>query len=286
MNYRHLFHAGNFADVFKHVLLSQVITALKQKETPFFYMDSHAGEGVYDLHQIVIKSQPEYLNGIARLFAQTSSPVEMSSYLELVKALNAEVTIPHPNKPPPRYYPGSPFIAAKLMRPQDRLVACEWQALAYAQLKKSLGGNKQCAVHHRDGYAALKAFLPPKENRGLVLIDPPFEDKQEITLLVDALTDTWRRWPNGIYALWLPIKGEGNIRKFYRRLQETAIPKMLVAEFTIARQDNALLFCGCSLVLINPPYQIDTIFQSLLAYLQPCLAQDSQGGYQIYWLVP
>jgi 23S rRNA (adenine2030-N6)-methyltransferase len=204
MNYRHAFHAGNFADVFKHTILVGLLQALKEKPAPFCYLDTHAGAGRYDLRGVEAARTGEAESGIVRLLgAQAEAPPLLRAYLDLIAALNLAGYSGHAIA----IYPGSPLIASHLLRPSDRAVLCELQGEEAAALKALFAGDARIGVHQRDGYAALAALLPPKERRGLVLIDPPFEAQEgEFCAIEAALKSAYARWPTGIYAIWYPIK--------------------------------------------------------------------------------
>jgi 23S rRNA (adenine2030-N6)-methyltransferase len=212
MNYRHSFHAGNFADVFKHAILTGLLESLKAKQTPFCYYDTHAGAGRYDLHGKEARKTREYENGVLRLLSAPRLPASLHIYLNLVRALNAGVS-----GKDLAIYPGSPLIAGLLLREQDRAVLCETQAEEAIKLRTLFTGDARIGVHQRDGYAALGALLPPKERRGLVLIDPPFETQDaEFRTIEAAFAKAYARWPTGSYAIWYPIKLRHQTQSFLR----------------------------------------------------------------------
>ncbi|HEY0232665.1 MAG TPA: 23S rRNA (adenine(2030)-N(6))-methyltransferase RlmJ, partial [Dokdonella sp.] len=213
MNYRHAFHAGNFADVFKHTILLELIDALEAKPGAFCYVDTHAGRGRYDLHSDEAMKTGEAAAGVQRLLAAPALPDALRRYVAQLRAFDAG------SDEDLRQYPGSPLLAQARMRGQDRAILCELQAEEAAALKSALRGDTRLAIHQRDGYAALKALLPPPQKRGLVLIDPPFEAQAaEFDTIAVALADALRRWPNAIYAIWYPIKLRETLLPFYRWL--------------------------------------------------------------------
>src|ERR1700704_1225271 len=201
MNYRHAFHAGGFADVIKHIVLVRMLTYLQEKQAPFRVIDSHAGAGVYDLTSDEARRGGEWLTGIARImqarFSETAAPL-LKPYLDIVRAFNPKAEL--------KAYPGSPLIARALLRPQDRMTACEVEPKARKRLIEALRRDTQARVVDLDGWTALPAFVPPKERRGLVLIDPSFEQKDEFETLADGFAEAYAKWPTGSYRLWYPVK--------------------------------------------------------------------------------
>ncbi len=193
MNYQHAYHAGSFSDVFKHILLVLLIEALQQKDKPFCYLDTHAGAGCYDLRIEPVQKTREYLEGIALLFAQTSVPDLVQNYLNIIKHFNPNGLL--------HYYPGSPAIVQQLLRRQDRMVLCEIAPAVCQELRRFFKHEPRVAVHQQDGFQALKAFLPPPEKRGLVLIDPAYEQENEFEQIIKGLKLAWQRWPQGIYTV-------------------------------------------------------------------------------------
>src|SRR6266478_6633121 len=201
MNYRHAFHAGNFADVIKHIVLVRILIYLRDKQAPFRVIDSHAGAGLYDLTSDEARRGGEWLTGIARVmqarFSEATLPL-VKPYLDIVRAFNPDRDL--------KAYPGSPLIARALLRPQDRLTACEVEPNARKRLIDALRRDTQARVVDLDGWTALPAFVPPKERRGLVLIDPSFEQRDEFERLADGFTEAYEKWPTGSYLLWYPVK--------------------------------------------------------------------------------
>jgi len=279
MNYRHAFHAGNFADVFKHTILVGLIEALKTKQTPFCFVDTHAGRGRYELDSAEATRTGEASSGVQRLLASTRAPALMHVYVNLVRAMNignGELDV----------YPGSPLLASLLMREQDRGALCELHPEEADALKAVFRGDARFSVHERDGYAALKALLPPKERRGLVLIDPPFEAQDdEFRIIEKTLADAQRRWPTGVYAIWYPIKLRQHVQPFHRWLTRSGYAKVLVAELLLHPDNSALRLNGCGMVIINPPWKFERQLEELLAALQNLLAQGRYGQHRIEWLV-
>ena len=284
MNYQHAFHAGNFADVFKHTILIGLIDALKQKATPFCYLDTHAGAGSYDLRAMEAEKTGEAADGVLRLLAVQEAPPLLKRYLEVLRGLNSGMDA-RPAKPL-KVYPGSPLIAARLLRPEDRIVLCELQAGEVASLKALFAGDRRVGVHERDGYAALVALVPPKERRGLVLIDPPFEAQEdEFRTIEKAVAAAHARWPTGMYAIWYPIKLREQTRPFHRWFGSNRISKTLVVELLRQPDDSALRLNGCGMVIINPPWQFERQLEAVLPALRKYLALAGSGQQRLDWLV-
>lgn len=279
MNYRHAFHAGNFADVFKHTLLIGLLEALRAKPAPFCYVDTHAGRGVYDLGGEEAMRTTEAVDGVQRLLAAADLPAALRDYVERVRAFDTA------NDVALSRYPGSPLLARALLREQDRAILCELQDDEAAALRLALRGDARCAVHRRDGYTALNALLPPPQKRGLVLIDPPFEAQAgEYAAIQNALGNALGRWPNAIYAVWYPIKRRETITPFHRWLRDRAGAAVLIAELLLHPARSPLRLNGCGMVLVNPPWQFDRAIEAWLSAAQALLAPGTGGGSRIEWL--
>ncbi|MDT8383743.1 MAG: 23S rRNA (adenine(2030)-N(6))-methyltransferase RlmJ [Gammaproteobacteria bacterium] len=281
LSYRHGFHAGNFADVQKHAVLTLLVQALLRKEAPFCYLDTHAGAAVYDLQSALARKTDEYQAGIGRLWERDDTPPEAAAYLAAVRALNHER-----GENGLRYYPGSPWLVDHLRRAQDRMVLSELHTTEAPLLQEAFAKHRRLAVHHMDGYQALRAFLPPQERRGLVLIDPAYERADEFRRATEALVAAWQRWPTGIFALWYPIARRDALADFYRRLTDSGMRKVLRAELVIARDDVPHRLNGSGLIIINPPWQVDGQIRALQDWLWKVLAVDGAGGPRLDWLVP
>ncbi|HWH49083.1 MAG TPA: 23S rRNA (adenine(2030)-N(6))-methyltransferase RlmJ [Burkholderiales bacterium] len=275
--YRHLFHAGNFADVFKHALLTQLVLGLQKKDKPFFVLDTHAGIGTYDLTDPWAQKNAEYKDGIALLWERKDAPNTLVPYLEAVRAENVHGTL--------RFYPGSPRIVRRLLRPNDRLVLIELNRKDCEELEALFRGDRQVMVRLMDGYQALRAFLPPKERRGLVFIDSSFDRAQEFKRLTEGLVEAYRRFETGVYALWYPLMEPTAMRAFERGVMATDIRKVLQLELSVMPDDWAGNLRGCGLLVVNPPFGFAEIARSILAWLWPVLSQDRDGGHGVKWLV-
>jgi 23S rRNA (adenine2030-N6)-methyltransferase len=281
MNYNHAYHAGNFADVIKHVILTALIHSLSRKQSPFCYIDTHAGSGYYDLSASAAQKSKEFLNGIEKIIQAPEQPEVVKQYLGCVHKINNELS--NARYASLRYYPGSPSIAQCLSRPFDRIIACELHPKAYQALKNTFANNRKVAVHHMDGFLGLKAFLPPTERRGVVLIDPPFEDPGEFTRIVHSLAIALKRWEKGIYAIWYPIKEKNTLARFYRTLKNDIKCPTLIIEMTIF-PDIPDHLNGCGVAIINPPWQFDHLIEKLLPWLWQALSHQKQGFFSSYFI--
>lgn len=278
MNYRHAFHAGNFADVVKHTILTRILVYLMRKDAPFRVIDTHAGVGLYDLFGDQAERTGEWQEGIA-LLVERGLPAPaadlVAPYLAAVRAQNPDGLL--------RYYPGSPFIARHMLRSQDRLMALELHPADAEALKENFAGDIQTRVTHLDGWAALGTHLPPKEKRGLVLVDPPFEQKGEFARMAQSLEKAHRRWPGGTYAYWYPLKEPEAVSAYIKALKATGIPKILRLELTISPPATPPRLFGTGMVVVNPPYVLEAEMGVLLPELAALLG-GGHGGWRIEWV--
>jgi 23S rRNA (adenine2030-N6)-methyltransferase len=284
MNYRHVYHAGNVADAVKHAVLCVLIGHLKKKERPFCVLDTHAGAGRYDLASTEARKTGEFMEGIGRLIGRADAPSTLAPYLSVVREANGGR---FPEKPEDlAVYPGSPRIVRALLRPGDRLIAAELHPADAATLAREFAGDKQANVHHRDGYEALKALLPPKEKRGLVLIDPPFEERDEFKALAAGLAAARRRWPGGGVAAWYPIKDRRPVADFHDDVRATGVREILLAEVMVRAATDPERLNGSGLLVVDPPWRLDRELNELLPYLARVLGQGEGAGARVEWLVP
>jgi 23S rRNA (adenine2030-N6)-methyltransferase len=277
MNYRHAYHAGNFADVVKHVALTRLVEYLKRKEKGFRVIDTHAGPGLYDLASEAARKTGEWRAGIGRLAAavlDAGTQARLQAYVDAVQATNPDGEIAN--------YPGSPLIVRHLLRSQDRLSAIELNPHDASSLKSLFAGDHQVRVIRLDGWLALGAHVPPKEKRGLVLIDPPFEEEGEFARLAGRLQAAYRRWPGGIYALWYPLKDRTAVAHFRKALRATGIPKILDTCLSVRAPSSRL--DGSGLVVVNPPFIFENEMRLVLPALVEVLAEDTGAGWTIEWL--
>lgn len=277
LSYRHSFHAGNHADVLKHIVQSLILNALQQKETPFVYHDTHSGVGRYDLTHEWSEKTGEYKQGIGQLWQQTDTPTEIDSYLDAVKALNQGEEL--------RYYPGSPRIARAHLRAQDRMVLSELHPSDYPLLEQEFARDRQVAIYKQDGFARLKASLPPKERRGLVLIDPPYELAKEYRDVVQAIAQSHKRWSTGIYAIWYPVVNRCDIEDMLDGLAKLGIRKILQIELGVAPDTNQRGMTASGMIVINPPWKLESEMQTILPFLKQAIAP-ATGHFKVEWVVP
>lgn len=279
MNYRHAFHAGNFADVIKHAVLARILMHLRDKPQPFRVIDTHAGAGLYDLAGPEASRSGEWRAGVGRLHGLALAPAVhalLAPYLETIAKLN--------NDGPLRRYPGSPLLALSLMRPQDRLIACELEPQAAAALANNLRADKRAKAIAIDGFVAVNAYVPPKERRGLVLIDPPFEDVGDFPRLAQALEAAYRKWPSGTYLMWYPIKERTVPDTLARRLRKSAMAKILRAELAVTAPHDGGRLGACALVVVNPPWTLADELAVLLPELAAVLSAGGAGTHCVDWL--
>ena len=275
MNYHHDYHAGNFADVLKHVILARVLTYMKQKPRPFRVIDTHGGAGRYDLAGTEAMKTGEWQEGIARLYdAELPAPVAelLAPYLETVRALNdAEL----------RYYPGSPLIARHLMRPDDVLIANELNPEEFARLKAELRRFKATSVLNIDARHAVKSLLPPKERRGVVLIDPPFEERDEFSDLATALGEAMTRFASGTYVIWYPLKDETAADRFVATATSRPGLEFLDVRLAVMKSFAGLGLTASGVLVINPPYTLKAELETIMPVLRDQLAEGSGASFAL-----
>jgi 23S rRNA (adenine2030-N6)-methyltransferase len=279
LNYRHAFHAGNFADVLKHVVLTRVLVHLREKPGAFRVIDTHAGAGLYDLTSSEATRGGEWPDGIGRLIdAALPKPVAdlLAPYLDAIRALNPGDKL--------RMYPGSPVLAQSFLRQQDRLIACELEPHAAKALHRSLAGDERTKAIAIDGWTGLTAYIPPVERRGVVLIDPPFEQEGDYTRLASALDTARRKWASGIYMLWYPIKGRPEPDALAKRIRRLAIPKVMRVELTVSPLSDPTGLNGCGLLVLNPPWKLEAELSALLPALATLLGRAGKGTSRLDWL--
>ncbi|HUL52706.1 MAG TPA: 23S rRNA (adenine(2030)-N(6))-methyltransferase RlmJ [Opitutaceae bacterium] len=285
MNYRHSFHAGNYGDVFKHTLLVLLLRALQRKAKGFLYLDTHAGRGAYDLRAAAGRPErpPEWPQGIGRLWNASGLLPPLADFVALVRAFDRRAGAGGAR--PPRLYPGSPWLAALVRRPQDRLALWEQQPAEARALRAAFARWPRVAVTAGDGYGALRALLPPPERRALVLIDPPFEAQNEFEAILDCLGEGRQRFPSGVYAVWYPVTERARADAFHAALRRRALAPTLWAELAVSA-DAAVRMKGCGLVVLNPPWGFAQGLPPVLAALSSLLGVGAGAAGRMDWLVP
>jgi 23S rRNA (adenine2030-N6)-methyltransferase len=289
MNYRHAYHAGNFADVVKHATLSLIIEHLKLKPAPFRVIDTHAGIGRYDLNATESEKTGEWRLGIGRLLSEPlPDPIAemLAPYLAAVMADNPGRHLETIGRDGLRTYPGSPMIARHLLREQDAMVVNELHPEDHAVLAQVFARDRQTKVMGIDGWNALKSLLPPKERRGVILIDPPFEESGELIRLIKALGDAHRRFATGTYVLWYPIKDQRPVFAFKREVAELGLTKLLEIELLVRRPNGGESLIGCGMIVLNPPFSLKAKLDVLLPFLADRLGLEAGAVGSTRWLVP
>ena len=283
MNYRHHFHAGNFADVMKHVLLLQILTRLNQKDKPYRYIDTHGGAGKYDLSTSEAQKSGEFLNGIHRLVKlddsiKRNAPEGVQQYLKIVEKMREGSG--------KGAYPCSPWFALEGMREIDKATIFEMQRDVFQQLYYNVR-DKRAGLHERDAYEGLFGVIPPKEKRGLVMIDPPYEvERKDFPHLVDLIATAYKKWPTGVFAIWYPIKDRAMIDRFEKKMIKTGIRRQLICEVCVWPDDTPVGLNGCGLLVINPPWKFSEDADEALQWLFPHLRMSENGGHAaVRWLV-
>ncbi len=279
LSYRHSFHAGNHADVLKHIVLMLILENLKQKEKGFYYLDTHAGVGRYRLFGDEAEKTAEFVEGIGRLWDKTDLPPDVQRYVDLIKKLNyggKEL----------RYYAGSPLIAAQLLRAQDRALLTELHPSDYPLLRNNFKQFENIIAKRDNGFQQLKATLPPKERRGLVLIDPPYELKEDYDLVVKAVEEGYKRFATGVYAIWYPVVLRQQTKRIIKGLEATDIRKILQIELAIRPDSDQRGMTASGMIVINPPWTLEGQMKQILPYLTQTLVPEGTGSWQVSWITP
>lgn len=279
LSYRHSFHAGNHADVLKHIVLMLIIENLQLKEKGFYYLDTHAGVGRYRLFGDEAEKTAEFEAGIARLWERNDLPPEVKRYVDQIKRLNY-------GGKALRYYAGSPLIAAQLLRPQDRALLTELHPSDFPLLRHNFKEYANVVTKRDDGFQQLKATLPPKERRGLVLIDPPYELKEDYNLVVKAVEEGYKRFATGIYAVWYPVVLRQQTKRIVRGLERSGIRKILQIELAVRPDSDQRGMTASGMIVVNPPWQLETQMKSILPYLTEVLVPEGTGKWSLNWITP
>lgn len=267
MNYRHAYHAGNFGDCLKQALLAWLVLRLQEKDRPITVMETHAGAGAYDLAGAEAQATGEWQSGIGRLF--TDPPVVLAAYIARVQGIMME---------PDGLFPGTPLLIRRLLRPTDRLICCERHAQEFAALKQLFATDHQVALHQRDGWEALRGLLPPAPRRGLVLIDPPYEEPEELARVAGGLCTAHARFPTGIFAAWYPIKHRSPVGAFHEELAASRLPHVLAAELYLREPTDPGRLNGAGVVVVRPPHEFAAAARAILDTLSERLGQGEPGG--------
>lgn len=277
LSYRHSFHAGNHADVLKHLVLTLILQSLKQKEKGFFYLDTHSGVGRYSLFSAEAEKTGEYLEGIARLWERKDLPEEILLYINEIKKINRGKL---------KFYAGSPLLAVQQLREQDRALLTELHPNDFPLLRQEFAKYPNVVTKRENGFQQLKAALPPKEKRGLILIDPPYELKEDYELVVKAIQDGYKRFATGVYAIWYPVVLRQHTKRIVRGLIETGIRKILQIELSVRPDSDQRGMTASGMIVINPPWQLESQMKNILPYLTEVLVPDGVGGWSVEWITP
>jgi 23S rRNA (adenine2030-N6)-methyltransferase len=277
MNYKHIYHAGNFADVAKHVALLFCLQALRRKDPPFFVLDSHAGRGFYDLQAAEAAKSGEAERGVQRLIAAAWDAAPLEDYFQQLHARRGKRLA---------RYPGSPALIAQCLRAHDRALFVELMPAEARTIDREVESAGRLSTQIEDGYSVLKAQLPPAERRGLVLIDPPYESLDELKAMLKAFADAYRRWPSGTFLLWYPIRSATQRALVHARFEALQIPKMLFADLAIHPDDAGVGLAGSGLMIVNPPYGADEHLRDAYGAIHLALAPAGAGYVEVARLTP
>ncbi|PWC17571.1 23S rRNA (adenine(2030)-N(6))-methyltransferase RlmJ [Brenneria roseae subsp. roseae] len=278
LSYRHSFHAGNHADVLKHTVQSLIISALKEKEKPFLYLDTHAGAGRYQLSGEHAERTGEYLEGIAKIWQRDDIPAELEPYMQAVRTYNHNGLL--------RYYPGSPLIARQLLREQDKIHLTELHPSDFPLLRNEFQKDARSKVRREDGYQQLKSQLPPLSRRGFVLIDPPYELKTDYQAVVKGIQDGHKRFATGVFALWYPVVLRQQIKRLLKELEATGIRNILQIELAVLPDSDRHGMTASGMIVINPPWKLAAQMKSVLPWLHSVLVPAGTGHTLVEQIVP
>ncbi|OTQ34041.1 23S rRNA (adenine(2030)-N(6))-methyltransferase RlmJ [Gilliamella apis] len=278
LSYRHSYHAGNHADVLKHIVLTLCINSLKEKEKPFLYLDTHSGAGRYLLQSEHAEKTGEYLSGINLIWQQSETPELLNTYLSVLKRYN-----PFDNL---KYYLGSPLIAKQLLREQDKINLTELHPTDYPLLRQEFSKDKRARVLREDGFSQLKSKLPPESRRGIILIDPSYEIKDDYQKIPKVLLEAYKRFATGIYLIWYPVVSRTQTQKMIDEIVNLGIKKISQFEFAIKPDNNQKGMTASGMIVINPPWKLQQQMQTIMPWLKNTLDTEKMGNYLIKELVP
>ncbi|MCV2403381.1 23S rRNA (adenine(2030)-N(6))-methyltransferase RlmJ [Marinomonas sp. C2222] len=278
LSYRHIYHAGNHADILKHLVVSQICRHLIKKEAPFFYLDTHAGIGQYPLDSEQAQKNKEFQSGIAKLLSEDNLPESIEALLDIVREMNPNGQL--------EVYPGSPKIVDYYVRQKDKLHLCELHPNDFPTLAALFPNKRKANVVKDNGFAAVKAMLPPPQKRGFVLMDPPYEVKKDYQYVVQALQEGQQRFPQGTYAIWYPVLNRRQADNLLKSVKSTGIRNVLLLELCIRNTEKERGMSGSGMIIVNPPWTLEKEAKEFLPFLQDTLAEDNDAGYQITWITP
>ena len=279
LSYRHSYHAGNHADVLKHIVLMLILESLNQKDKGFYYLDTHSGIGHYRLFSQESEKNAEFSEGIGRLWERNDLPEEIQRYVDVIKKLND-------GSKALCYYAGSPLVATHFLRPQDRALLTELHPTDYPALRNNFKEFTNITTKRDNGFQQLKATLPPKERRGLILIDPPYELKEDYDLVVQALQEGYKRFATGIYAVWYPVVWRRQVKQMIKKLEASGIRKILQIELAVRPDSEQRGMTASGMIVINPPWTLEAQMKKILPYLTDVLVPEGTGKWQLTWIVP
>lgn len=278
LSYRHIYHAGNHADILKHITISEICRHLTKKDTPFFYLDTHAGIGQYLLDSEQAQKNKEFQTGIARLLGENHLPDAVEHFLDIVREMNPNDTL--------TMYPGSPKVVDYYTRPKDKMHLCELHPNDYPILAALFPNKRRANVVKDNGFDAVRAMLPPPQKRGFVLMDPPYEVKKDYQHVVTALQDGYKRFATGTFAIWYPVLSRKQANNLLKDVENTKIRNILLLEMCIRDTEQERGMAGSGMIIVNPPWTLEKEAKDFLPVLTKLLAEDGQSNYQVRWITP
>ena len=278
LSYRHIYHAGNHADILKHIIVSEICKHLIKKDAPFFYLDTHAGIGQYPLDSAQAQKNKEFQSGIARLLEEDDLPEAIDSLLDIVREMNPDNKL--------AFYPGSPKVVDYYVRQKDKLHLCELHPNDFPVLAALFPNKRKANVVKDNGFEAVKAMLPPPQKRGFVLMDPPYEVKKDYQYVVQALQEGHKRFPQGTYAIWYPVLNRKQANDLLRAVETTKIRNVLLVEMTIRDSEKERGMAGSGMIIVNPPWTLEKEAKHFLPVLTKLLAEDAHADFQVSWITP